>query len=75
MSKARLASTIEATSSLVFVTVLWTSFTLIEAVDVGLMPLHLRDEQGQGPILERAWIEFVLNSVILYSWAGRFCVR
>jgi hypothetical protein len=71
---AQFVEDIKTMSYLVFLTLLWTAFTLVEAVDVGLMPLSMLHDggHGEGLMFERTWYEFVINSVILASWAGEW---
>lgn len=68
-----LAPAIKSTSSLIFLTLLWTSFTLLESVDTHLVPSGLffwEDDQAEGLVFGRTWVEFVLNSSLLAAWAS-----
>jgi len=56
-------------------TLLWTTFTLIETVDEGLIPLSvIHNDDGSGLIFERMWVDLVVNGALLASWASE-CLR
>jgi hypothetical protein len=55
---------------LIFLTLLWIGFTLLEMSDSPRLPSVEYDgvEVESWAIFERTWMEFVLNSILLSGW-------
>jgi hypothetical protein len=62
-----------STSALIFLTLLWLTFTLVEAVDVHASHFVIGDE-GRA-LFGRTWVEFLLNAILLRSWIGELILH
>lgn len=63
-------------SPLIFLTLLWIGFTLLEMSDSTRPPSVEYDgvEMESWAIFERTWMEFVLNSILLSGWISESTV-
>ena len=65
------------TSMLIFLTLLWVTFTLLESIDnQSQTPSRLSIEsdpyiQGVHAVFGNRWVECFLNAIALLSWAGQ----
>ncbi|RXK37181.1 hypothetical protein M231_05550 [Tremella mesenterica] len=72
-----LASNLRTTSALIFLTLLWQSFTLLELVDARHTADRFNGEFGmnhigrdEGRVFGTTAVEFIHNSVLLGAWAA-----
>ena len=65
--KTDLASAIESTSGLIFVTLLWTCFVLMEEVELSLSKGGHRDDETSCTFT-RLWVELGMTSLAVAGW-------